>query len=250
MKPIAAAASRVVLLLSVSLGACHSGPTRLTVRPSTGSTVGDTTAFGQRLLTVDGKRHTVTFRVDAPAQVLLISVIPGESAVPVGALTSDTTRAEPGTHLMRFIDGPGAQTLTALTGPMTSQSLAQADYDRCVRVGTRSLPKKRVVKTDSTGKTFVDPDPELVDPHAALDVERGCEGRLNPAQTNAAARTPTSTRFLVLMASSTPLMLTDAIKRFEGMRNIPSDVPATVEAVAAALYGDRNGTWSAHYIQW
>ena len=248
MKPVAAAASRALVAVAASLGACHPGPTRLDVSPSAGAVVGDTTAFGPRLLAVDGKSHTVTFRVDAPAQVILVSVIPGESAVPVGALTSDTTRAEPGTHVMRFIEGPTS--LIATTGPMRSASQPQVDVDRCVRVGTARLPKRRAVRTDSAGKTFVDPEPELDDPHAAIDVERACEANFNRPQVSAVSGAPAPTRYLVLLASNTPLMLADAIKRFEAMRNIPGDVPTTVEAVASALYGDRNGIWSAHYVRW
>ena len=64
MKPVAAAASRALVAVAASLGACHPGPTRLDVSPSAGAVVGDTTAFGPRLLAVDGKSHTVTFRVD------------------------------------------------------------------------------------------------------------------------------------------------------------------------------------------
>ena len=47
-----------------------------------------------------------------------------------------------------------------------------------------------------------------------------------------------------------PMMLADVIQRFEEMRNIPNDVPATIADVAAALYGDRTGIWSAYYVRW
>ena len=246
MQPVAIRTTRLLLLISASLGACHAGPPpQQNVRPSTGYTAGDTTAFGPRLLNVDTRRQTVTFKIDAPAQVILVEVTPGVSAVPVGALTSDTTRAEPGAHTMKFV---ASIVSSAPRGPATWGSLDQADYDRCVSVRTRSLPKKRIVRTDSTGKTTTEPGYELDDPAAEVAVERSCEAAVNRAPANKPP--PRPTRFLVLLASNTPLMLSDAITRFEGMRSIPTDVASSVEAVAAALYGDRNGVWSAHYVPW
>lgn len=85
------------------------------------------------------------------------------------------------------------------------------------------------------------------DPQQAIDVERRCESGINSRLDGRSSAPP---RFLVLMASSTPLMLADAIQRFETMRNIPSDMSVAVNAVASTLYGDRRGTWSAHYIAW
>jgi hypothetical protein len=187
----------------------------------------------------------VTFQISAPAHVLLLSVTPGESAVPIGALTSDTTLAEPGIHNMRFVPVPRTPVPTASVASWGS--LDQTDYDRCVRTGSRGLAKKRVVRTDSTGKTSVNVTNEPDDPQQVFDVERRCERNVNRRLTTNTSAPP---RFLVLMASNTPLMLSDAIKRFEAMRNIPTDVTVAVNAVATTLYGDRRGTWSAHYLAW
>jgi hypothetical protein len=220
--------------------------------------VGDTTAFAPRILSVDQQRNQVTFEVNAPAHVLLVSVSPGEFAIPVGALP-DRALAEAGTQTLAIVPGqstpasviPGQSTPA---GVMSWGSLDQQDYERCVSRGRRSLPKRRVVSTstDSTGKTSVVTSDELDDPHDEVALDQRCEAGGNKRTTRAAtqAAAPRATRYLVLLASDMPVMLADVIKRFEEMRNIPTDVPSVVSNVAAALYGDRKGIWSAYYVRW
>lgn len=248
MKPVAASAPRLVLLLVVSLGACHHNSGQPSASPVPGSygqvsgyVLGDTAAFAPRLLNVDHQQRKVTFEVNAPAHVLLLSVIPGESAVPVGALP-DGMLAEAGTHTVPVIAGQ-----TVPTANTTWGSLDQQDYERCVSRGQRSIPRRQVVRTDSTGKV-VERSEEPYDPREEIDVERRCEaGVNNRARTKAP---PPPARYLVLMTSNMPMMLADVIKRFEEMRNIPNDVPSVVSAVAGDLYGDRKGIWSAYYVRW
>jgi len=240
MKPCADSASRLLFLLAVSLSACHHRSAKPNPIPGAGYVVGDTTAFAPRILNVDPKRNQVTFEVDAPAHVLLVSVIPGESAVPVGALP-DKTLAEAGTHTVPVIVGQ-----TVPTANLNWGSLDQQDYEQCVSRGQGRLPKQRVVRTDSTGKPVEVYEP--YDPREEVEVERRCEAGVNRrARTQAP---PPANRFLVLLASNMPMMLADVIQRFEEMRNIPNDVPATIADVAAALYGDRKGIWSAYYVRW
>jgi hypothetical protein len=249
MKPVAAAsAPRLLFLLAVSLGGCHRNSAKPNPVPETGYVVGDTAAFAPRLLNVDQTNRRVTFEVNAPAYVLLVSVVPGESAVPVGAFASDRTLAEPGTHTMPVIAGQTGQTAIAT---LTSGSLDQQDYERCVSRGQRGMPRKRVVVTDSTGKPMEVSEPS--DPRDEVEIERGCEAGVNRrarAKAEQPQSTPAANRFPVLLVSNMPMMLADAIERFEEMRNIPNDVPATISEVAAALYGDRKGIWSAYYIRW
>jgi hypothetical protein len=248
MKPIAASAPRLLFLIAVSLGGCHHGSGQPTANPTPksygrnlGVVLGDTAAFAPRLLDVDQKNRKVTFEVNAPAHVLLVSVIPGESAVPVGALP-DRVLAEPGAHTVPVIAG---QTVPAAN--TTWGSLNQQDYEQCVSRGQRSVPRRQVVRTDSTGKVIERSD-EPYDPRDEVEVERRCETGVNKqARTQAA---PPPNRYLVLMASNMPMMLADVIKRFEEMRNIPTDVSSVVSAVAADLYGDRKGIWSAYYVRW
>jgi hypothetical protein len=104
MQPVARSAR--LLILSLLLGACHQTSPRPTISPKAGQAVGDTAAFGPRLLDIDARGPFVTFQVSAPAHVLLVSITPGESAVPGGALTSDSTLAEPGIHSMKFVPVP------------------------------------------------------------------------------------------------------------------------------------------------
>ena len=242
MKP--SNAGRGLLILAATLGACHPAARRPSLGPKAGQMVGDTTAFGPRLLDIDARAPFVTFEVTAPAHVLLISVTPGESAIPIGALASDMTLAEPGIHRLRFVPVPR----TPSPAPSVSSwgSADQTDYDRCVRAGSRRMPKRRVVRTDTAGRT-VQVSNEPVDPKEEVDIERRCEGNINRRLKSTASPPP---RFLVLIASNTPLMLADAIQRFETMRNIPGDMTAAVNAIASTLYGDRKGIWSAHYIAW
>ena len=236
---------RPLLVLVATLGACHQSAPRSTIGPTAGQTIGDASAFGARLLNINERGPFVTFQISAPAHVLLVSITPGESAVPIGALTSDTSLAEPEIHNMRFVPAPRAQVPTPTVASWGS--IDQNDYDRCVRAGSRGLTKKRVVRTDSGGKTTSEATNEPDDPQQEFDVERRCESNIN-ARLKTHSTTPP--RFLVLMASNTPLMLADAIKRFETMRDIPRDMTLAVNAVASTLYSDRKGTWSAHYIAW
>jgi hypothetical protein len=244
MKAVAAPVSLLLVALVVSLGACHHGSAKPSPSPGAGYVVGDTTAFAPRLLNVDQTNRRVTFEVNAPAHVLLVSVIPGESAVPVGAFASDRTLAEAGTHTVSVVAGQNVPTPNSTWG-----SLDQQDYEQCVSRGQRSVPKRQVVRTDSTGKVIERSD-EPYDPRDEVEVERRCETGVN---SRARARTQSAAapnRYLVLMASNMPMMLADVIQRFEGMRNIPNDVPSVVSEVAAALYGDRKGIWSAYYVRW
>jgi len=242
MKPAADSAPRLLFLLAVSLGACHHGTAKPNPSPGAGFVVGDTTAFAPRLLNVDHQRRQVTFEVSAPAHVLLVSVIPGESAVPVGAMASDRTLTEPGTHTVPVIAGQ-----TVPTANLTWGSLDQQDYERCVSRGQRRIPRKQVVRTDSTGKV-IERSEEPYDAGEEIEVDRRCEAAVN--NRTRTQTSPPANRYLVLIASNMPMMLADVIKRFEEMRNIPNDVPSTVSEVAAALYGDRTGIWSAYYVRW
>lgn len=250
MKPVADSASRLLFLLAVSLGACHHGSGQPSAGPIAGSygrvsgyVVGDTAAFAPRLLNVDYQRRQVTFEVNAPAHVLLVSVIPGESAVPVGALP-DRTLAEAGPHTVPVIAGQ-----TVSPPNVTWGSLDQQDYEQCVSRGQRRIPKRQVVRTDSTGKV-VERSEEPYDPHDEVEVERRCETGVNNQARSRTQSAAAANRYLVLIASNMPMMLDDVIRRFEQMRNIPTDVPSVVTAVAAELYGDRKGIWSAYYVRW
>ena len=204
--------------------------------------MGYPTAFGPRILSIDRARRAVTFSVEWPAQVILVSVTPGQFAVPVGALTSDTTRAQAGTHTIEFV---GDLSLAGAPGPAPG-GLNQAGYDRCVRAGTRTLPTQPVVRRDSAGKTTLEPRVET-QPHAETRLEQTCRESNRPEMNEGLLK---STRYLVLIATSAPMTLADAIRPFEGMRDIPTDIVAGIHAVATALYADRNGTWAAHYVPW
>ena len=245
MKPVVVSASRLLLLLlTVSPGACHRGPAQPNPSPGAGSMVGDTAAFGPRLLKVDYQRRTVTFEVNAPAHVLLVSVIPGESAVPVGAMASDKTLTEPGTHILPVVAGQ-----TVPTANLTWGLLDQQDYEQCVTRGQRSIPRRQVVRTDSTGKV-IERSQEPYDPHDEVEVERRCETGVNNRARSRTQSIAAANRYLVLMASNMPMTLANVLERFEKMRNIPNDVPSVISAVAADLYGDRKGIWSAYYVRW
>jgi hypothetical protein len=119
MQPVACSAR--LLILPLLLGACHRTSPRPNIGPKAGQSVGDTAAFGPRLLG-DARGPFVTFQVSGPAYVLLVSITPGESAVPVGALTSDSTLAEPGIHSMKFVPVPRvrapAPSMSMSSGPI------------------------------------------------------------------------------------------------------------------------------------
>ena len=241
MNQPATCASWLLPMLS-ALGACHQRQPPLAGTSAAESTAGHPTAFGPRILSVDAAQRTVTFSLEWPAQVILVSVTPGQFAVPVGALTSDTTRAQPGLHTIKFV---GDLSVAGTPNPAMGAE-NQGGYDRCVRTGTQRLPTQPVVRRDSAGKTTSEPRYEP-QPHAETQLEQSCR-ESNRRQVTASPQH--AWRYLVLMATNTPMTLADAIKRFEGMRDIPNDLRASIQAVATALYADRNGTWSAHYVPW
>lgn len=115
MKPVAFSAR--LLLLSLLPGACHQVAPRPNVGPKAGQTIGDTAAFGPRLRRPDVGHHAGGSR---------------------------------GSH-HEIRPPPRAQGPAPTVASWSSAD--QTDYDRCVRSGMRGLTKKRLVRTDSSGKT-------------------------------------------------------------------------------------------------
>ena len=227
----------------MALTACHSGAATQGVDKEQGRSIGDTAAFRPRILEINRLSNRVTYDLAAPAYVIMLAVVPGKTIEPVGEILAGTTEAQPGLHKVT-VGGPRE---TASQPPSwTIQD--QTDYDRCVAASRRALPKKRIVKTDSTGKQTVETTQDVEDPMQESQAERRCEAAVN-RRPRPVTPSP-GDRYLVLLASSTPMTLVELLARLDATTVTAEDVPSTISSIAEALYVDRKAIWSGYYARW
>lgn len=228
------------VLLVAGLACHHASPSSLAEKE--GQLIGDTTAFSPRLLGIDRVRNRVTFSVAQPAYLVLLSVAPGKSIQAVGGIPADTTITEAGKHVLSVM------TQREAANQSSAWSAADhADYNRCVNQGRRALPKKTVVRRDSSGKTVTERT-ELEEPAREFEVERRCEAAIN--QRTRQAVYDLSDRYLVLLASNAPLTFMQVVARLDAITVYAEDVRSTIASIAEALYVDRRAVWSGHYMRW
>jgi hypothetical protein len=230
------------IVLFVLVAGCHRAPHAPNLGRNEGRRVGDTAAFAPRLIDIDRARHRVTFQVNVPAYVLLFSVVPGKTVQPLGGPSTAIT--PPGRHSVTAVPkdelvkpDPSAWTISQ-----------QVEYERCVARGRAALPKKTVVRHDSTGREFVERTDAPQDPSREFAIERRCENAAN--QLAPAATTVPADRYLVVLASNTPLTLIEIAQRIEAMTVYTDDVESAIASITQSLYGDRRAIWSGHYIRW
>jgi hypothetical protein len=202
--------------------------------------VGDTAAFRPRVVGVDQLRHRVTFQLTEPAHLVLLSVVPGKTIEPIGAATG-TGLTSAGKHVVNAM--PKAESPSEFAVWTAGQ---QSDYDECVRRGRGNIPKKTVVRRDSTGREYTEKTEQPQDPSQEFAVERRCRDRVGKPAANA----PESERYLVLLASNAPMSFMEIVARLREVTIYTDDMPGAMTSIADALYDDRRAIWSGHYLRW
>jgi len=229
--------------LAVVLGACHHAATTRGIPTDQSGPIGDTTAFRPRILNIDRHSNRVTFELAAPAHVIMLAVVPGKTIEPVGRILSDASESEAGQYEVT-VAAPQATT----TQPSSWTIQDHAAYDRCVAAARRSLPKKVVVRRDSTGKQIAETTREVDDASREIEAERRCEAATDRRQRP--AMPSTDERYLVVLASSTPMTLVELLARLDATTVTADDVSSTISAIADALYVGRKAIWSGYYTRW
>jgi hypothetical protein len=169
-------------------------------------------------------------------------VVPGETIEPVTAATG-TGLTPPGKHVIST-----APKTDSPKGPVEWTSVQQADYDECVRRGRQNVPKKPVVRRDSTGREISEPGTQSQDPKSEFDMERRCASMVN--RYAVAKPQDVSERYLVLLASNAPMSLLEIVARLREVAVYTDDMPSAMTSIADALYVDRRAIWSGHYLRW
>jgi hypothetical protein len=230
--------------------ACHKAPPVVASAPvaADGGEIGDTTAFGVRIVGFNPMRDRATYLLNVPAYVVAIAVIPGKTVEIVGRHpVGDTAMRTPGVNqVIVAIARPAGVT------PSQPRVAERLDFQKCVdrhvRARTRRTKTTKTVR-DSTGKTVVLLVEEVDEP---LDAEREGERRCGGILTRQGpdALPPEPNRYLVLLASQAQLTPAELHARLDAMTVTASDVRGTVEAIGDALYFDRRAIWSGHYTRW
>ena len=241
MRPITLVAGLIGLTLLPAVTACHRRPFGNGAEAANGVIVGDTVAFHPRVIAVDRGRHRVTFQLTEPANLVLLSVVPGESIEPIGSATG-TGLTSAGKHVVSAM--PKAESPSEFAVWTAGQ---QSDYDECVRRGRGNIPKKTVVRRDSTGREYTEKTDQPEDPSREFAVERRCRDRVGKPAANPPEA---SERYLVLLASNAPMSFMEIVARLRDVTIYTDDMPAAMASIADALYDDRRAIWSGHYLRW
>ncbi len=239
-----------VVVLSC-IAACHRAPEPdlLAAQPRRGQSIGDSTAFGPRLLDYNVLGSRVTYELAAPAYVILLNVVPGRSIEPVIGLAARDEVTPAGSHAAQIAVAVGRPSLPT-RGPRQWDSMDYRDHEQCVNNARRRLPKRRVVRTDSTGKTVSIPTNEVEDMSLEIEAERRCERYINQ-RTRPVTRAPeASGRYLLLIASNVYLSQQELIERLNALTITARDVRSTLTAIPEGLFVDRAAIWSGHWMRW
>lgn len=256
-------------ILAVAMLACHHSSSSRLQGADLDGVVGDTAAFGPRILRVDRALQRATYSLAAPAYVLILSVAPGHSIDPVWADPNSApsmVRAE--TRTARLLVPGAASPLGATNGASNEQlpAAVQADIDRCVRqeidaaerraaAAERSRrPPTQAPARDSAGRPIQQPPQPDRNPAPVLDAgfERRAEAACGRRYGNRPGATAPDTRerYLVLLASNAPIGAVELAARLDGLTVNAENVRGTIEAVAEGLYFDRRAIWSGYYVRW
>jgi hypothetical protein len=192
----------------------------------------------------------VTFRLDRPAYVVLLSVDPGRSIAPIST-TALPVLAGVHTEPVAIPDVAASLHMVTVAGRQVPASTRDA-FEACVQRTTKPPSTRRVrrqVRTDSAGRP-VDGGPLYEDVDVpGVDVEQAeriCADRT-------LSRAPTQPRpagYLVLLASSAPLTWLEIDERLRKFSVTAEDARGTIQAVAEGLYAGRDAQWTGAYLHW
>jgi hypothetical protein len=190
-------------------------------------------------------RNRVTFELAAPAHVIMLAVVPGKTIDPVGRILGDTSESEAGMYEVTVVPPQ-----PAVMQPSSWTIQDHAAYDRCVAIARRSVRKQTevVVRHDSAGEPIGETTRQVPDASAEIEAERRCEAATDRQQR--AVMPSTDDRYLVVLASSTSMTLTDLLARLDATTVTADDVSSTISAIADALYVGRKAIWSGYYARW
>jgi hypothetical protein len=213
-----------------------------------GGKIGDTTAFGIRIVGFNAMRDRATYLLDVPAYVVALVVIPGQTVEIVGRhLVGDTVMRTSGLNEVT-VAMPRPTGVTPLEQPRLAERLDfQKCVDRHVRARTRRTKTTKTVR-DSTGKAV---EVQIEDVDVPLDAEREAERRCGGILTRQGPDAmPEPNRYLVVLASQAQLTPAELHARLDAMTVTASDLRSTVDGIGEALYFDRRAIWSGHYTRW
>lgn len=241
--------SAVAVVVLICVAACHRAPEpdALAAQPQRGQSIGDTTAFGPRLLDYNVLSSRVTYALAAPAYVILLNVVPGRGIEPVAGFAARGEVTPAGSHAAEIAV---ARSSSSNRGPREWDSMDYRDYQQCVDNARRRLPKRRVVRTDSSGKTVSTPTNEIEDRSLEFEAERRCERHIDQ-RNRPVTRAPEATdRYLLLIASNVYLSRQELIERLNALTITARDVRSTLAAIPEGLFVDRPAIWSGHWMRW
>src|SRR5688500_9279105 len=237
----------VAVVVLSCIAACHRAPEPdpLAAQPQRGQSIGDTTAFGPRLLDYNVLGARLTYELAAPAYVILLNVVAGGGIEPVMGFAARDEVTPAGSHAAQI-----ALARPLNPAPREWNSLDYRDHQQCVDNSRRRLPKRRVVRTDSSGKTVSTPTNEVEDRSLEREAERRCERFINQ-RSRPLTRTPQATeRYLLLIASNVYLSQQELIERLNALTITARDARSTLAAIPEGLFVDRPAIWSGHWMRW
>lgn len=212
-----------------------------------GRAFGDTSAFGARIVKFEPTRHTATVQIAKSAYLVMLEVSPGKSI----ELITPTPSSPP------VMTTGGMHQVDTYIRDDSTAARSTAAYQTCYESGMRALtpkptPRPRPVKRDSTGRTGP-PEKERIDQQtepssqALRQLENQCRSRAMSTERVAAARR-NDERYLLMLSTDSPISGLQILARLNTLTVTASDIPSTMEAIAAGLFADHKQTWSGYYV--
>jgi hypothetical protein len=136
-------------------------------------------------------------------------------------------------------------------------AIAQSEYNRCVdraeaAARARSARSRPPVKRDTAGRVIqssIDAQSEHDMRTGGVDATTVRNCRTNADKIGSAQKSPRQgEHYLVVLSSSSPYSGTELAERIAGLAVTGSDVPTTIEAIAAGLFVGRARSWSGYYV--
>ncbi len=226
---------------------------------STSGTAGDTSLFESRIARVTRNPAQLSFHLDRPAYVTVISVDDKtiDAIAPRAGARSELVGR--GSHIASLVHGMNAEFESQAMRPGRNtnppddvvSAAAVMEYNRCVAnarqmdAQRRSGPR-RIIGRDSSGAPIYGPPEETADDALRSLQDRCRMPTVGISQTTVDYALPKPGRFLVLFASDTPIEQVDIAKLVVTAANIM----ATVQTIGDRLFTVRNSRWSASYVAW
>jgi hypothetical protein len=248
----------MVIVAGAVLAGCHSSKPPAAPAPEPGHAVGDSAAFGARILRFDLDRHRAAYQLTASAYVVLLVVTPSRSIEIAVGSTMAPAIVSAGTHTadVRLPTEGGPQ--AAIAGVLGEDASVnqRIEFERCVANGVRVATPRTTpppkVKYDSLGRPIDAPAARETPPEPDAGVTQRVEAM---CQRQTAGRGATNTgalpagdreRYLVLLASDAPV----GIKQLTELEVAEGDIQSIVAVIARKLYAERQAAWSGYYYRW